>query len=205
MRPPFYQRYPQLTTPPATGRFAASEQEGEVSGYVALWLAVLEEPETSRHAATGTAPLTSQQWVTQQRVQLDGDEVVKGQVAVAAVMVDATLAHNPNLVGEAWTRWDNEGRASDDDESTWRRRYEQELDRNPGIFWALVNEGHGREQLFKRAGLDEGHRLVARLFYADNLSTREIGRRLSIDQRSVRRWLEDVRERLRGLTISPAI
>lgn len=185
VRPPFYQRFPQLTSPSATGRFASAVSETEGSGYVALWLAILEEP----------AALTPKQWVTQQRVRIDGDQVLEGQVAVAAVIVDAALAHNPTLVAEAWARWEAEKSASDDDEGDWRRHYDQELQANATIAFDLERS---REQLLKRAGLDEKHRQVMRL-YLEEHPTRQIAALMLTSQSNVRRWLDEARTALQGL------
>lgn len=199
--------YPQLVAPPASERFDAAMRESARVGYVTVWLGSLREPSPRRFIFEQAVKVDPEQMVACPVEDFEdcvGPLIVRGEYAVAGVIVEATLAHNPVLVAAAWDRWESSGRHADDDEASWQRGYERTLAENPSVHFALLSGARGRQDLLRRAGLDRQHREVAERFFAGEQkpTTKAIAQEFLISREKVRTYLEEISRALAGLASS---
>lgn len=191
MRQPFLQRYPELISGLPEDRVLSivreytrlvtnrAGPEPTAAGWVAAH-SVVALDETN-------LPL-SDRWPWEERVEIDVDgDVLRGDIAVAAALVEAVLATNPTLVMALLERWIDEGRHADDAERDWRLGWERQLEANPAIAWELERSP---EALLERAGLSAAAREVYRRALAGE-SARDIATAAGVARSTVRRWIDE--------------
>jgi hypothetical protein len=125
---------------------------------------------------------------------LDG-EVIRGHLRVAEIIIEAALAHNPDLIELEIARWITENRAADDADTDWRRRWEDRLNVTPRLVEAL---NRSPEILFDRANLTMPQRLAMRL-WADGRPGRQAAVQLGISEAGYRERIEKALEAIRAV------
>lgn len=124
-------------------------------------------------------------------------EVIRGHLRVAEVIVEAALAHNPELIEFEIARWITENKAADDADTDWRRRWEDRLNVTPRLVEAL-NHKDRAEHLFDTAALTAPQRLAMRL-WVDGRPGRQAAVQLGISESTYREHCEKALERIKGV------